>query len=289
MSYDLYFCREKGKPLSFDEVAQWATRFPQFKRSTKTQLWYENPSTGVYFSVEHDEADTEDHVIPAGFEEIHLVFNMNFIRPGFFAYEAMPIVGELVRHFDLSVVDDWEDPPRRMTAEQLIASWLDNEDRAVPAIRDDPDFHDLAHMPRAKGLRFWRYMREREGIEDRLVEDIFVPSYLLFRVKGGLEVKLGISWLTSIPMIVPPADLFILGFERLIGKGLRRVVCGGGAVLSMVGAYLEDFDPALGLKVLPEKNVKPAAKLLKNVEPRWTMDDLTRIAPGGFVDSETVR
>jgi len=49
MSYDLIFCREKGKPLPFEEVAAWALARKHFRREAPGQIWYENEKTGVYF------------------------------------------------------------------------------------------------------------------------------------------------------------------------------------------------------------------------------------------------
>ena len=136
MSYDLFFCREKGKPLAFEEVVAWAEEREHFKRSAKGQLWYENPETGVYFSLEEEsfeDYDNEDLPIPREYEDIHLAFNINFIRPSFFAYEAMPIVEELGRTFSLLVVDD-DSPPKPCDGQQLITSWCDNNRWACKAL-----------------------------------------------------------------------------------------------------------------------------------------------------------
>src|SRR3954469_4175442 len=135
MSYDLIFCREKGRPLAFDDVAAWAAGRKYFERTAPKQLWYENKDTGVYFSFEHENFDPEDGLVPAEFEDIRLSFNLNFFRPSFFAYEAMPIVAELARRFDLLVIEDGS-PPAACDPQRYIASWIQSNASAAQAILD---------------------------------------------------------------------------------------------------------------------------------------------------------
>jgi len=108
MSYDLYFCWQKNERVDFDAVVAWADRQGNFSRE-ENHLWYENPSTGVYFSLDFDPqgaVSPEDSPIPSNCFDSGLSFNLNFNRPSFFGYEAMPFVVELANHFGLYVVDN---------------------------------------------------------------------------------------------------------------------------------------------------------------------------------------
>jgi hypothetical protein len=111
MSFDLYFCWQKNERVDFDAVWAWANQRGNFSR-TDNQQWYENPNTGVYFSLDFDpqgSVSTDDSPIPGNYFDSGLSLNLNFNRPSFFGYEAMPYVEELANRFGLSVVDNQAD------------------------------------------------------------------------------------------------------------------------------------------------------------------------------------
>src|SRR5215813_11272337 len=110
MSFDLYFCWRKQAPIDFDLVAEWAKKHNHFQRQN-SQLWYNNEDTGVYFSLDFEIKDSEDNVIPedSGYFDSGLSFNLNYNRPSFFGYEAMPIAEMLASTFSLGVVNPQED------------------------------------------------------------------------------------------------------------------------------------------------------------------------------------
>jgi hypothetical protein len=80
MSFDLYFCCTKNERVTFDEVKKWAEAIEHFKRN-ETQLWYANPNTGVYFSIDFAsgaaESPDDAPLIPDGSFESGLSFNLN--------------------------------------------------------------------------------------------------------------------------------------------------------------------------------------------------------------------
>lgn len=111
MSFDLYFCWRKPERINSDEVRAWAQRIDSFTRN-KAELWYSNLNTGVYFSFDFEAAppkSPEDGPdVPPGHFDSGLSFNMNYVRPSYFAFEAMPIVEELTCRFGLSVLNPQE-------------------------------------------------------------------------------------------------------------------------------------------------------------------------------------
>lgn len=167
MSFDLFFCSPKNEKVNFDDVERWAESIEYFKRN-ETQLWYANPDTGVYFSIDFasDDAESPDDapLIPDGYFDSGLSFNLNYNRPRYFAFEAMPIVANLATRFGLGVVDpqaDLDEPPLTRVADTdaLVSSWTTHNESATLALIRDPDFSNPLHMVPADSLYLWRYSK----------------------------------------------------------------------------------------------------------------------------------
>jgi hypothetical protein len=70
------------------------------------QLWYCTEDTAVYFRLDFNPTKPEtpkDTRVPEDYLDSGLSFNLNFNRPSFFGYEAMPFVEELTKRFGLLV------------------------------------------------------------------------------------------------------------------------------------------------------------------------------------------
>jgi hypothetical protein len=179
-----FFCWAKNERVNFDHVEAWAKAIEYFTRR-ETQLWYANPKTGVYFSVDFaaDTAESPDDapLMPDGYFDSGLSFNLNYNRPRYFAFEAMPIVTQLVTRLDLSIVDpqaDWDDSPlaRVVDSEALVRSWIDHNESATLALIRDRDFSNPLHMAAADSLYLWRDSKAREDLQRACGEEIFVPQ-----------------------------------------------------------------------------------------------------------------
>src|SRR5262249_20117339 len=173
MSFDLFFCSREPKRLDFEAVAKWAEKMGYFKRD-KDQLWYQNPDTGVYFSIEYDEMP-EDSPVPAGCHDTGLSFNLNYNRASFFGYEAMPVVARLVQDFSLGVYNPQAEEDAQamrygVDAETLLHSWLDHNRWAILALVHENAAH-TEHMPRTKSLPMWRYMSQKRDLEQQLAAE----------------------------------------------------------------------------------------------------------------------
>jgi hypothetical protein len=79
MSFDLYFCWHNTQAIDFDAVDEWAQPYGLFKRQGD-QLWYDNPDTGVYFRLDFEIKGPEEPLIPHGYFDSGVSFNLNFNR-----------------------------------------------------------------------------------------------------------------------------------------------------------------------------------------------------------------
>ena len=147
MSYDLHFCT-KGHPAPPPaEILAWARQQVHFTVNVTSdrdfQCWYENEHTGVYFGMEHlrePAGDGAESIAPEHYADVQITFKMNYLRPSFFAYEAMPVVDEFAQRFSLLVIDPQDHEiggdasPKQCRAEELTKAWLKSNQWAVNAI-----------------------------------------------------------------------------------------------------------------------------------------------------------
>src|SRR5262245_65626299 len=107
MSFDLFLRRPDNSLPSPSELKDYFSRsgHPEIAKSDDgDQFFYSNEATGVYCSFEYDES----HETEGGRTSV-IAFNLNFMRPSFFAYECMPLVEQVGTHFNLIVEDPQEE------------------------------------------------------------------------------------------------------------------------------------------------------------------------------------
>jgi hypothetical protein len=289
MSYDLIFCREKGRPLAFEDVAAWALGRKHFERSGPGQIWYENEKTGVYFSLEYENFDPEDGFVPSEYEDIRLSFSLNFFRPNFFAYEAMPVVCELAKQFELLVIEDGS-PPAACDSERYIATWTKSNAKAVAAILEGEKIEEPFYIEANKSLAWWRYMYRHEELTKELEEaDVFVPNLFLFGLPGTRVAQRAIVWTTDVHLVVPECDVVVLGRKR---KSLFRTKEESGivsfrTVSETLGNLLEDYDAMRGLRIVRPENLPKVQQALANIPfSHAVLKEVTRISPDRLINAE---
>jgi len=154
MSYDLHFTSQDNKKITKEDFLNYFKDKPNYQIPEKTekdfQIWYENPNTGVYFNYSFNEDEGID-------------FNINYLRPTFFAYETMPLVVEFAEHFDLLVVDPQDHEiggdgaPKECVQKELIETWA--RSNAVAVQNSDTKKHP--YLPHEKTYPWWIYISKR--------------------------------------------------------------------------------------------------------------------------------
>src|SRR5690348_4145309 len=212
MSFDLHFCSPDGTRVNFEAVAEWAKQRGPFVRNPG-QLWYSNEDTGVYFSLdfEPDGPETsEDARVPAGVFDSGLSFNLNFNRPSYFGYEAMPYVEQLARRFNLRVFNPQANEPEIATeaeAKNLIESWLNHNRWAILALMEPgPEFANPFHMPIEQSLYLWRFRMAKEQLKHACGAELFVPRLAPVHQKDSKVVGRAFTCTEGVPTIVPESE-----------------------------------------------------------------------------------
>src|SRR5579862_3624679 len=279
MSFDLFFCWPKNQRIDFDGVKVWAQRIECFTLND-AQLWYSNPKTGVYFSfdfaAEVAESPDDAPLMPRGYFDSGLSFNLNYNRPRYFAFEAMPIVVQLASRFDLSVVDPQaaDDEPELMRvadSEALVRSWLNHNERATLTLVQDPDFSSPLQISAADSLYLWQYSKAKEDLERACGEDILVPSLVPVRRQGSTHVGTAFTYTQDIPMIVPDSEWVLLVRNKKGFSSKKRdqevAVVSAQTFVELLGDYIKPYEwPALRVRIIGRESAQKAGNITSNID-----------------------
>jgi len=298
MSFDLYFCWRNAERLNFEEVTAWSNGIGFFKRND-TQLWYSNPNTGVYFSFDFEEApespdDGPD--IPDGYFDSGLSFNLNYNRPSYFAFEAMPIVEKLASEFRLGVANpqgnlDGHESAIVADSEMLVQSWAISNKQATLRMMEQPQASRPLSMPAAASLYLWRYGKSKTELERTCGEGIFVPSLVPVQRNGETKAGRFTVYTESLPTIVPECEWVCIvrrktGFLRLKRKHDVSVIS-SETFREVLGNYLKPFqweNPIV--QIISPEFAEKAGKVIHSIEHTLSRTDFEVIGTDSFVDIE---
>jgi hypothetical protein len=287
MSYDLYFCKRNPIDLPFDEVVAWSRQYFAFQRTSEVQLSYQNEDTGVYFCLEWTpSADRGEIDIPPGLFDTGLAFNLNYVRPTFFALEAMSIAAALACQFDLLMFDPQREPSvGEFGADELVKSWSKSNEWAVGVVATK-DSSSLIYLTADSSREFWSYMREYPGLKRDLAgPDVFVPRQLLLSLQDPQRAETAFVWTLGVHLIIPRTDWIVVVFPKRFWQRKNEMLCfKSETVLARISQYLREYDGARGIRVLPPENLTAADKVLKELEGGLDLREVKRISPDSCVD-----
>jgi len=213
MSYDLFFTAPK---ISEKEFEAYFSQNPHYKLNNG-QAFYSNEITGVYFSFDYEEnGDYPENNVEAS-------FNLNYFRPHFFGLEAAVEVEKFVSHFNCEI----EDPQTHgmgndvFTKAGFLKGWNNGNKFGVGAIlsrSENPTPPDV--MPTAALEQMWEWNFSINEKEMRLLEDIFIPRIMFFRVDG--VVGTGAVWPDAIPTLIPDVDFLVVPRRESAPKKLFK-------------------------------------------------------------------
>ncbi|HUF03210.1 MAG TPA: hypothetical protein VMM38_03460 [Aridibacter sp.] len=211
MSYDLYL-KPRNDEIGAEDVLSFLSESNLYDVH-RGQAFYENEDTGVYFFFERNEPlDEEFDEDEDGEEEefstddYSVAFNVNLLRPSYFALEAEKELSRVVSRFDLSVLDPQTNgiEGNEYDPDRFIQGWNSSNRFGVRSILSmDDDRPEVYSMPRAKLEFAWRWNYGRKELQDKLGESIFVPQIMFFLIKG--DPVTAVVWSDAIPMAFPEA------------------------------------------------------------------------------------
>lgn len=290
MSFDLHFCRQENTTPTIPELKVYFSAIPSFQINDVddggVQFWYQNEATGVYCDFSYSPLDANEL---EGCGSSGLSFNLNYIRPSFFAYETMPLVEAFCKRFALTVEDTQEETKSLADASQLIASWRSHNAKAMGAMVQaaKEEGMELHYLPEQCATEWWRYMSVRQAIEDGITEDIFVPS-LMILLNPANQLFTVTVWPNAIPQFFPPCDYLYVQREkkRIFGTNEEAGLVSYQSVMETIEPLLDNYEyNDLKIKYLSPDKTHDAQRLAQTL--RLQSIDLsqhTERAPDGFHD-----
>lgn len=298
MSFDLYFCSPNGRHLDFDAVADWAKQRGPFVRNPD-QLWYHNEDTGVYFSLDFEPdgpESPEDARVPKGVFDSGLSFNLNFNRPSFFGFEAMPYVEELAKRFNLEVINpqQWDEPKVATEADSksLISSWLDHNRRAILTLMEqESSFANPFYMAQEHSMYLWRFTMAKEKLKLICGEELYLPRLAPVHQKDSKIVGRAFTCTEGVPTIVPESEwVFVVRDARSVFKLKKNTEVG---VVSretfneLLQRYVEPFEFSdIKVEAIRPESIKNVGDLLRSLERMLGRSEFEPIGTDSYVDIE---
>jgi hypothetical protein len=295
MSYDLFFCSSRQhmnlRQRFIDYFRARSNFIVEEQESGDVQAFYENETTGVYFTIDYNVRSSEEDEqleLPVGYFDSGVTFNLNYNRPTFFAYEAMQHVEEFAGDFELLVVDPQNHEtengtlPKPCVADETIETWVKSNTWAVGILRERGA--KQPYLPLEDSLNVWRYLKARRQYQESLNEDIFVPTYFLFTKPDNDRVLRTIVWGGGIAQVFPPAD-YVLVMKGTAPNDIReKGMIRYEEVMKQVAEYLDPVDgPIPGLRVLKPSATESVADLFDKLQLE-SLDGFEAVPFDGFVD-----
>lgn len=263
MSYDLYF--HAAEPVDVLDVRQYFAARDHYQVGDD-QVVYENPDTGVYFTLDlgsHDEGEEDDdeelEIDPEeasrAASRVPVAFNINYFRPHVFGLEAEPELTAFVRQFGLAVDDPQHDGMGvgAYSPEGFLRGWdAGNEFGHRAFLQHGAGEGPIPSLPRAELERWWSWNLCRQALMadfEVMLDGGFVPTIFFFLgVAAPDAVTTAVVWGDCIPIAIPTeVDVVILVGEALPApRFVRRadldpvlaefeVVAGGARRLEVAG------------------------------------------------------
>jgi hypothetical protein len=297
MSYDLNFFWPRDKRVDFDAVKAWASGLDCFTPND-SQLWYRNLKTGVYFSLDFEDisADSSDPTpyLVDGYFDSGLAFNLNYNRPSYFAFEAMPLVEKLASRFGLSVFNPQgggSEPDFFATVASgaLIDSWMQHNQRATIAMVEQEGVVDPPRMPFAAAMYMWKYNKARANLQNTCGAEIFAPTLVPVQRKGTKLVDRAVTCSEDVPMIVPEVEwVFIVRTKKAFLRAKKDkdvFLVSWEAFHTLFGTVIEPFawsEPPV--RVIGPRSIKATTRILHSMDRGLPPSDFEAIGLDGFVD-----
>ena len=219
---------------------------------------------------------------------LNFTFGINFFRPRFFGLEVFPIIEKIIADNDLWILNpqDEKDPdnPQKFAPGYLQEQWIQHNDKVTIGQFKELD---IDYYPLDKSNYMWRFLLNREEIQNKLTEDIFVAGYFMIKSREDGQLYTGCVWPEHIPIVLPPVDFVIIKktIKTLFKTKEESGLVSYQTIIDKFGNYFETFENEIPkLKVLRQKNADIIAKEFNKLEVIPVKDFGTGVGFDKFVN-----
>lgn len=296
MSFILEYLSAGGHEPDLAGFDSWRREIPYFQDPVDQDglrtWWYNNPWTGVYFSISWrpQELSGGDVWAPSGLEAL-----LNHLRPDYFAREAAPILAAISREFGLVPRDGdtGQILPIDPDPELVLHIWSHGNRQVREETLDQG--RRLHMVPLETNLKWWEYSRRRPAIEEALRREepgIVVPELHFLHSRPLDRIQLAFSWENEGATVFPPADLVILDRleKRFLGfKKERKLayVFQDALIRQIVGALKTVEIDGYAIRVLTSENAWRAAERLPTMTLNEDLDVFQNVPASRIADADS--
>jgi len=296
MSFILEYLSAGGQHPDIAGFDAWRREIPYFQdpvdQDGQRTWWYNNPWTGVYFSVAWRPQDVPggDVWAPSGLEAL-----LNHLRPDYFAREAAPILSGISREFGLVPRDGdtGQILPIDPDPEVVLGVWSHGNRQVREETLDQG--RRLHMVPLETNLKWWEYSRRRPFIEEALRREepgIAVPELHFLHSRPLDRIQLAFSWENEGGTVFPPADLVILDRleKRFLGfkKERKLAYVPQDALIRQIVGALKTIDvDGYPVRVLTRENAWRAAERLPMMTLNEDLDVFQNVPASRIADADS--
>ncbi|HEY4063187.1 MAG TPA: hypothetical protein VGM30_14875 [Puia sp.] len=293
MSYELYFYRPKGSNLSERQIWDYLSSNLTPVNESGNQWWFENEDTEVYYSFDHNEPESDSKSIELyesfdDFDNTNFSFNLNFMRPTFFGLEAFQFVGTIMAELDMYVLNPQSnfEIPVKQSKEELFDGWNQTNLRASTDHFKEKEF---TYIPPEKSNLAWEYNFNRKKTQDQLGENYFVPKLFFLKTKKENRAITLTTWTEHIPMVIPPADYFLLGrqYKKFFRTVKDQALISRKTLLKHFETYFDDFE-LKECRIIHPENAGKVKDRFNSIKPDEVLKDFAeRVAMGYLYNAKS--
>ncbi|MBX9571517.1 MAG: hypothetical protein K2X77_21675 [Candidatus Obscuribacterales bacterium] len=273
MSYDLSLIPRPGNEFSRSDFLEFFESRPNYVVQ-EDNATYMNDATGIYFTFDFTDGETEDLEAPEHLTGPHLAFNLNYYRPHIFGLEAAIELSACIEHFNFTIDDPQNEGMGvgEFSEEGFLRGWNSGNFFAIKAIQNNAEYNapPLKTIPDADLEKYWRWSYEREEMYDDIGIDVFVPRIFYFLLEG--QLRTATVWTDAIPVALPRTELVVFYREQL-----QKKILGFGKSNSISFVKFGQLEPFL--KPYPLENRILDFHLLYYEEPPKDLADFFRDQP----------
>ncbi|QVK18886.1 hypothetical protein KHQ81_04015 [Mycoplasmatota bacterium] len=212
MSFDLIFFKNKNSKITLDNVVSFFTKQKNFTIKPLDvdlyQFVYKNNETSVSFSIIYNEKNElfTDISFDDAYEFCYTYFSINYLRPSFYALEAMPIIENLSKTFDLYINDiqsltEEKNTIKLYTTEELIDSYIKNNELTCIEFNKQ---YPLLSTTKEKSNYYYFYSLEKKKLNQ--IFNIDVPDISFIKNINNQSIYTVFSWDNLKGSLIPKCD-----------------------------------------------------------------------------------
>lgn len=162
MAFELLFFKKKTDIINLDDIENFFVSQNFIIKPLDTHLYiflYHNKDTKVSFTVSYNEENEllVDNLPDENYEFCYMNFTLSYLRPSFFAEEAMPIIENFINRFNLLIYDVQNEQDiclKQYQSEELILSYNKNNKLACQEFNKQ---YPLNIVSKTKTNYFYQY------------------------------------------------------------------------------------------------------------------------------------